>query len=89
MGSIPSLSQWVKGSGAAVSCDVDHTCSLDLAWLWLWLCCRSAAVAPIPPLAWQLPYAAGADLKKKNTKIGYGRPGKVHGLPSVTKLVSS
>ena len=29
----------------------------DLAWLWLW--CRPAAVAPIWPLAWKLPYAAG------------------------------
>ena len=35
----------------------------DLAGLWLW--CRLAAVAPICPLAWGPPYAAGAALKKK------------------------
>ena len=31
--------------------------------------CRLAAAAPIQPLAWELPYAAGAALKKKNKKI--------------------
>ena len=29
----------------------------DLAWLWLW--CRLAAAAPVQPLAWELPHAAG------------------------------
>ena len=33
----------------------------DPAWLWLWH--RLAAVAPIRPLAWELPYAADAALK--------------------------
>ena len=33
----------------------------DLALLWLWY--RPAAVAPIPPLAWELPYAAAVALK--------------------------
>ena len=37
--------------------------SLDPTWLWLWS--RMAAVAPIQPLAWELPYAAGTALKKK------------------------
>ena len=32
----------------------------------LWLSCRLATVAPIRPLAWQLPYAAGAALKRQN-----------------------
>jgi len=32
--------------------------------LWLW--CRPAAVAPIGPLAWEPPYAAGVALKSKN-----------------------
>ena len=36
-------------------------CSLDLALLWLW--CRPAAIAPIGPLAWELPYAGVAALK--------------------------
>ena len=41
----------------------------DLAWLWLW--CRPAATAPIRPLAWDPPYAAGSALEKtKNKKSG-------------------
>ena len=34
--------------------------------MWLW--CRLAAVAPIRPLAWEPPYAAGAALKSKKEK---------------------
>ena len=34
--------------------------------LWLW--CRSAAAAPIRPLAWELSYATGAALKSKKEK---------------------
>ena len=34
--------------------------------LWLW--CRPAAVAPIQPLAWELPYASGKALKRKRKK---------------------
>ena len=44
----------------ALSCGVG---SLDPVLLWLWY--RPAAVAPIGPLAWEPPYAAGAALKKK------------------------
>ena len=51
VGSIPGLAHWVKGSGIAISCDIDHRCSSDLALLWLWH--RLAAVAPIQPLAWK------------------------------------
>ena len=36
----------------------------DLALPWLWH--RRAAAVPIRPLAWELPYAAGATLKSKN-----------------------
>ena len=36
----------------------------DPALLWLW--CRPVATAPIRPLAWEPPYAAGAALKKQN-----------------------
>ena len=32
--------------------------------LWLW--CRPAAVAPIRPLAWEAPHAAGVALKNNN-----------------------
>ena len=48
------------------SCGVGSRRSSDpeLLWLWLWL----AAVAPIPPLAWEPPYAIGAALKRKKKK---------------------
>ena len=44
--------------------------------LWLW--CRPAAVAPIRPLAWEPPYAAGAALKrqKKETWRKQGLKGR-------------
>ena len=35
----------------------------DPVLLWLW--CRPAAVVPIQPLAWELPYAMGVPLKRK------------------------
>ena len=46
-------------------CHKLRRCSLDLALLWLW--CRVSAAAPIQPLARELPYAAGAALKSKQT----------------------
>ena len=57
-----------------MSCGVDLRSRSDLALLWLWL--RPVATAPIGPLAWEPPYAAGAALakakrqkkKKKETK---------------------
>ena len=49
-----------------MSCGVGCRRGLDLAWLWLW--CRLVAVAPIRPLAWEPPYAAGAALKRQKTK---------------------
>ena len=63
----PGLAQWVKGSGVALNCCVDRRGGSDLALLWLWQ--RPAAAAPIPPLAWELPYATGvAPLKTQTTK---------------------
>ena len=56
-----------------MSCGVGGRRSLDLAWLWLW--CRPVATAPLGPLAWDPPYAAGVALEKakgpknKQTKI--------------------
>ena len=47
-----------------MSCGVGHRCGSDPELLWLW--CRLAAVAPIQPLAWELPHGTGAALKKKN-----------------------
>ena len=37
-----------------------------LVLLWLW--CRPAATAPIPPLAWKLPYAVDVVLKRQKKK---------------------
>ena len=65
--SITGLSHWVKGSGIAVSCGVSHRCSSNLAFLWLQH--RLAAAALIQPLAWELPCAMGAALKKKKIII--------------------
>ena len=44
-----------------MSCGVGHRRGSDLGLLW----CRLAAVAPIQPLAWKFPYAAGPALKSK------------------------
>ena len=38
----------------------------DPPLLWLW--CRPATAAPIRPLAWEPPYAAGAALEKAKSK---------------------
>ena len=45
-----------------MSCGVVHRHGLDLELLWLWH--RPAAIAPIGPLAWELPYVVGVALKK-------------------------
>ena len=47
-----------------MSCGEGHKLGLSPTWLWLWR--RPVAIAPIGPLAWELPYAAGAALKRKN-----------------------
>ena len=48
------------------SCDVRRRCNSDPTLLWLWH--RPAAMAPIWPLAWELPYASGVTLKKAKKK---------------------
>ena len=58
---IPGLAQWVKGSGVAMSYGVAHRGSSDPTFLWLWH--RPAAAAPIQPLVWEPPCAAGVALK--------------------------
>ena len=63
-GSIPALAQWVKVPAFAVSCGVGHRRGSDPALLWLWR--RPVATAPIGPLAWEPPYAAGA--AQRNSK---------------------
>ena len=66
MSLIPGLAQWVKQSGVALICGEGHRLGSDLALLCLW--CGSVAVAPIGPLAWELPYAMGAALKRQKKK---------------------
>ena len=46
-----------------MNCGVGHRHSSDLALLWLW--CRSAAAAPILPLALEFPYAVGVTPKRQ------------------------
>ena len=46
-----------------MSCGVGRRHGSDLALQWLW--CRLVASALIRPLAWKLPYAAGAALKRQ------------------------
>jgi len=49
-----------------VSCGVGCRLGLDSALLWLWR--RPVGTAPIGPLAWEPPYAAGAALEKAKKK---------------------
>ena len=60
----PHLVGW--GYGVAVSCGVGCRHGSDPELLWLWR--KQAAVAPIWPLAWGVPCAAGAALKSKIKK---------------------
>ena len=52
-----------NGSSITASGGVGLRRCSDLTLLWLWR--KPAAVAPIRPLAWELPYATGAALKSK------------------------
>ena len=54
-----------------MSCGVDYKHGSDLVLLWLWH--RPAAITPIRPLAWELPYAAGTaqEMAKKRQKKKY------------------
>ena len=47
-------------------CGVGCRCGLDSTLLWLWF--RLAAMAPIWPLAWESPHAAGVALEKTKKK---------------------
>ena len=67
-GLIPGLAQWVKVLVLvqATGVYVGHRCGSDLTLLCL--LCRPAATAPIRPLAWEFPNAAGVVLKRKKKK---------------------
>ena len=49
-----------------MSCGVGQRCGSEPALLWLWH--RPAAIAPIQPQAWELPYAVSVALKKAKKK---------------------
>ena len=49
-----------------MSCGVGSRRGSDPTLLWLW--CGPAAAAPIRPLAWEPPFAAGAALEKTKKK---------------------
>ena len=51
-----------------MSCGVGHRRILDLVLLWL--CHGPAAVVLNGPLAWEPPYATGANLKRQKKKKG-------------------
>ena len=53
-----------------MSCGVGDRQGLDPVLLWLWL--RPAAVDLIRPLAWELPYATSAALKRKKKNCSHG-----------------
>ena len=61
-GSIPDLAQWVKDPAFAMSCGVGRGRGSDPVLLCLSR--RLVATAPIKPLAWESPYAAGSALEK-------------------------
>jgi len=71
-----------------MSCGVGCRRGLDPALLWLWH--RPVATAPIQPLAWEPPYAAGAALEKakrqKNKKPKTKEPKhNLLGVPMVAR----
>ena len=49
-----------------MSCGVGRRRGFDLVLLWLWR--RPEAIAPIQPLAWEPPNAAGVALKRQKEK---------------------
>ena len=66
VGPILGLTQLVKDPMLLVNYGVGHSHSSDPELLWVW--CRLAAAVLIRPLAWELPYAAGAAPKRKKKK---------------------
>ena len=54
--------------GLRIQCGHELWCRSQMrlgGFTWLWLWCRPAAAVAIQPLAWELPYATGAALKRQ------------------------
>ena len=64
VGSIPGLAQWVTRYCRELWCRLQMQLGSHLLWLWP----KPAAAFPIPPLAWEITYAAGVALKAKKKK---------------------
>ena len=87
MGLIPLPCSVGQRSSIGMSCGIGHRCGSDPVLLWLW--CRPEATAPIRPLAWEPPYAAGAALKKQKQKqkflkrhiVSHGKTGPEQSVP--------
>ena len=58
---IPGLAQWVKDLVLPMRCGVGRRRGSDPELLWLWH--KPVATAPIRPLDWEPPYAAGVALE--------------------------
>ena len=69
-----------------MSCGVGHRYDSVLALLWLR--CRLEAAALIRPIAWELPYAAGAALKRQKRREGRkeGRRKNVDKIMMITDI---
>ena len=64
VGLIPGPAQWVKDPALPWSCNVGCGCRCGLDPMLLWLSYRPATAALTQLVAWELPYATGAALKK-------------------------
>ena len=64
-----------------MSCGIDCRCGSDHELLWLLH--RPVAAAPIQPLAWELPYAAGLAIKKGKFKKEFS------GVPIVAQRLTN
>ena len=81
---------WCSIPGLAVSCGVGCRCGSDSVLLWLWR--KPVARAPIGPLAWEPPYAAGvaqemAKRQKKKKVLLYLWVPRIGGGKSMEKCI--
>ena len=67
-----------------MSCGIGCRLGSDPALLWLWH--RPAAAAPIRPLAWEPPYAAGVALEKAKKKKKKKKTKKITSASTLTWL---